>query len=232
VGQDYSAAPTCATCHLSPTSDLPLTHDVGDRISWTLRPPISEKVDAKAIKAGKNVKTWQARRSDMKNVCSNCHTSSFTDNFFTQYDNAIELYNDKFAGPATNVYNKLRSSGLITADIDFDDKIEWTYFYLWHHEGRRARMGTAMFAPDYTQWHGFYEVADRFYMEFIPEVEEIVEHALAEGGEKEQAAKEIQGMIGEVMASADHKWFVGQMDAEEKARRKQAAEEFKKRYSQ
>ena len=33
VGIDYSAAPTCATCHMSPTSELPLTHDVGDRIS-------------------------------------------------------------------------------------------------------------------------------------------------------------------------------------------------------
>ncbi len=33
VGIDYSAAPTCATCHMSATADLPITHDVGDRIS-------------------------------------------------------------------------------------------------------------------------------------------------------------------------------------------------------
>lgn len=232
VGQDYSAAPTCATCHMSPTMDLALTHDVGDRISWTLRPPISEKVDAKALKAGKEVKTWQARRNDMKNVCSNCHTSSFVDNFYIQYDNVVEMYNNKFAAPATNIYKKLRSTGLITADIDFDDEIEWIYFYLWHHEGRRARMGTAMFAPDYTQWHGFYEVAERFYMEFIPEAEEIIEHALAEGGDKTQAAGEIKDMIEDIMASADHQWFVGEMDPAEKEKRKKAAEEFKKRYSQ
>ncbi len=232
VGRDYSAAPTCATCHMSPTPDLPLTHDVGDRISWTLRPPISEKVDAIAKKAGKDVKSWQARRKDMKNVCANCHTSSFVDNFYIQYDNVVEMYNEKFAIPATNIYNKLRSTGLISGDIDFDDEIEWTYFYLWHHEGRRARMGTAMFAPDYTQWHGFYEVAERFYVEFIPQAEEIVDHALAEGGEQAAAAGEIKKTIEEVLASPDHQWYIGQMDPAEKEKRKKDAEEFKRRYSQ
>ena len=27
---------------------------------------------------------------------------------------------------------------------NFDEEIEWTWFYLWHHEGRRARHGAAM----------------------------------------------------------------------------------------
>ena len=43
VGVDYSAAPTCATCHMSATREQALTHDVGQRISWTLRPIISVK---------------------------------------------------------------------------------------------------------------------------------------------------------------------------------------------
>ena len=43
VGKDYSAAPTCATCHLSATPTQPVTHDVGDRITYTLRPAISIK---------------------------------------------------------------------------------------------------------------------------------------------------------------------------------------------
>ena len=41
VGKDYSAAPTCATCHMSATPTQPVTHDVGTRISWTLRPAVS-----------------------------------------------------------------------------------------------------------------------------------------------------------------------------------------------
>ncbi len=96
VGVDYTAAPTCATCHMSATTDMPMTHDVGDRISWTLRPKISQKIDASAIAAGKEVKSWEDRRDDMKNVCGNCHTSSYVDNFYTQFDGAVNLYNDKF----------------------------------------------------------------------------------------------------------------------------------------
>jgi formate-dependent nitrite reductase cytochrome c552 subunit len=231
VGIDYSAAPTCATCHMSPTRELPLTHDVGSRISWTLRPPVSQKVDAAAKAAGKEVKPWEKRRSDMKSVCGNCHTSNYVDNFYEQYDGAVELYNNKFGKPATAIYKKLRSTGLLTNDIDFDDKLEWTYFFLWHHEGRRARMGAAMFAPDYTQWHGFYEVAHRFYAEFLPEVMEIAEQAKAEGGEKATAAEEIEELVNSTLDMESHRWFTGNEPEAVKAARKKAAEEFKKRYA-
>jgi hypothetical protein len=230
VGRDYTAAPTCATCHMSATTNQPITHDVGDRISWTLRPPISQKIDAAALAAGKDVKSWESRRDDMKDVCSNCHTSSYIDAHYIQYDNTIELYNNKFARPATDIYNALRAEDLISADQTFDDKIEWTYFYLWHHEGRRARMGAAMFAPDYTQWHGFFEVADRFYNEFIPEAKEVLEHARAEGGDKIAKADRVAAMIEEVLHRDEHKWYLNIEDPEIKAARKKAAEEFKKRY--
>ena len=231
VGIDYSAAPTCATCHMSATVDLPITHDVGDRISWTLRPKVSQKIDAAAKAKGHDVKSWEERRHDMKNVCSNCHTSSYIDNFYVQYDGAINMYNDKFGSPATKIYSKVRSSGLISNDIAFDDELEWTFFYLWHHEGRRARMGAAMFAPDYTQWHGFFEVAERFYMEFLPQVREIVEHARAEGGEKAKAANEVEEMVMATLEMDEHKWFTGDEPADVKEARKKAAEEFKERYA-
>ncbi len=231
VGIDYSAAPTCATCHMSSTKTLALTHDVGDRISWTLRPPVSQKIDAAALAKGDMVKGWEQRRNDMKSVCSNCHTSSFVDNFYIQYDGTIGMYNNKFGIPATKIYEKLRSSGLITNDIDFDDDIEWIYFYLWHHEGRRARMGTAMFAPDYTQWHGFFEIAERFYMEFLPEIEEIVEQAKHEGGDKLKAAEEIEKMVAAILERDDHKWFTGNESPEVKKARREAAKKFMERYA-
>ena len=231
VGLDYSAAPTCATCHISATKDLPMSHDVGGRISWTLRPAVSQKIDASALKAGQKVKAWEARRSDMKKVCAACHTSTFVGNFYTQYDGLVGLYNRKFAEPATAIYAKLRASGILTADTDFDEKLEWTYYYLWHHEGRRARMGTAMFAPDYTQWHGMYEVAGRFYMEFIPQVGEAVERGRAAGGAKAAAAAEVARMVEAVLNSPEPAWFQGKEPAEVKVARKKAAEEFRKRYA-
>ncbi len=189
-------------------------------------------MDAAALARGHETKTWQKRRADMKIVCSNCHTSSFIDNFYVQYDGAVEQYNDKFGAPATKIYKKLRSSGLITNDIAFDDEIEWTFFYLWHHEGRRARMGAAMFAPDYTQWHGFFEVAERFYMEFLPQTREIIDQARAAGGPMAEAAEEVEQIVLATLEMDEHKWFTGDEPAEVKEARLKALEEFKKRYAQ
>jgi len=31
-----------------------------------------------------------------------------------------------------------------------------------------------MMGPDFTQWHGFYEVAQNFYMHFIPDAEQLM----------------------------------------------------------
>ena len=69
VGKDYNAAPTCATCHMSATPNQEGTHDVGMRISWTLRPAVSEKVDAKDLKEGKQTVPWEKRRENMQDVC-------------------------------------------------------------------------------------------------------------------------------------------------------------------
>ena len=138
-GEDFEQGPTCTTCHMSAAADLPLTHDVGARISWTLRPPVSERIDAAAKAAGKSVKPWQARRDDMKKVCAACHGPGWVENWYLQFDNVVELYNGKFGRPATRLYQMIRSANLITSDVDFDDEIEFSYYHLWHHEGRRAR---------------------------------------------------------------------------------------------
>jgi hydroxylamine dehydrogenase len=162
LGEDYSAAPTCATCHMSAVPGVPVNHDVGLRIAWTLRPEISARKE-----------NWEERRENMTQVCQQCHSPGFFENFFTQFDDAVELYDAKFATPAQKIMQRLREADKLT-DVDFDEQIEWTYFLLWHHEGRRARHGAAMMGPDYVQWHGFFEVADRFYNEFVPQAEALL----------------------------------------------------------
>lgn len=199
LGKDYSAAPTCATCHMSATRDLPLTHDVGGRISWTLRPEVSIKLDR-----------WQQRRADMQKVCSNCHGAQWIDNFYKQYDSVVGLYNDKFGAPAKAIMQKLRDAGKLTP-TPFDERIEWDYFEMWHHEGRRARMGAAMMGPDYTQWHGFYEVAKVFYSEFLPEAEKL-----------------LPGVTAQARAMDDHRWLQG-MSKEE---REKIQQYYQKRYGE
>ena len=60
VGEDYSAAPTCATCHMSATKNQRVTHDVGMRISWNnrpgnLRPPRSLRRQARPARQGRHL---------------------------------------------------------------------------------------------------------------------------------------------------------------------------------
>ena len=159
VGKDYVAAPTCTTCHMGATPSQAASHDVGARISWTLRPIVSNKLA-----------DWQNKQKAMKNVCVQCHSAGYVDNFYIQFDKAVELYNQKFATPAKQIMDQLYAENLLSR-TPFDEKIEWTFFELWHHEGRRARHGAAMMGPDFVQWHGFYELAKHFYSKFLPEAE-------------------------------------------------------------
>lgn len=158
VGVDYSAAPTCATCHISATKKQSVTHDVGQRISWTLRPLISVKKD-----------NWEKKRENMLDVCSACHGALFAKGHYYQFDALVNLYNVKFAKPANEIITIIRNKKLLKKPASFSNKIEWTFWEIWHHEGRRARHGAAMMGPDYTWWHGMYEVAKHFYFNLIPE---------------------------------------------------------------
>lgn len=159
VGVDYFAAPTCATCHQSATGSQQITHDVGARISWTLRPAVSVLQ-----------KNWQKKRNRMMEVCSACHGSVYVDGHYRQFDGVVNLYNEKFARPAGEVMKILRKNGSLELPANMSNKVEWVYWELWHHEGRRARHGASMMGPDYTWWHGIYEVGQHFYFKFIPEV--------------------------------------------------------------
>ena len=205
-GVDYTAAPSCATCHMGATRTQEVTHDVGDRISWTLRPAISTKLnmvvfddlskidvpegqplpkvgDEKKGGDGKlrkvtQVFTWQDRRARMQDVCSACHASGLVTGFYKQFDDLVDMYDDKFAKPATAIMSELYKAKKLTP-APMDEKLEWTYYELWHHEGRRARHGASMSGPDYAWWHGVYEVAKTFYLHFIPEVKEAAGEPLA-----------------------------------------------------
>ena len=199
LGKHYSQAPTCATCHMSANTKSPITHDPGTRLSWTNRPPVSMVLDTNkethqiiketdpvkrkaiidALRKDKNFFSAEQKRNNMKDVCMHCHTANYVNGFYKQYDDFVILFNEKFAKPGKKIVGSLRKQKLITA-TNFDEEIEWTWFYLWHHEGRRARHGASMMAPDYAHWHGMYEVAERFYMELIPQAREIAKHAAGE----------------------------------------------------
>lgn len=201
AGRQYCSGPTCASCHLSATPNHRNTHDVGARLSWTLRPVISTKLE-----------NWEKKRDAMQDVCAQCHSPNYTKNFYTQFDAVVNLYNDKFATPAKTIMDKLTAEKKLTTQ-PFDVPIKWTYYELWHHEGRRARHGAAMSGPDYTWWHGLYDVSKVFYTEFIPQARAL-------------DAKVVDDTLN---AMPEHAWFTKGMSPDQL---QEVLDYYKKRYGQ
>ena len=231
LGEDYNAAPTCATCHISATPKQPINHDVGMRISWNNRPAISvrpELSDEKMGLPGAKV-NWQTRRENMQDVCRNCHNQQFIDAFYIQYDALIKLYHDKYASPGKEL---MALAAPLLKPVEFANAIDFTWFELWHHEGRRARHAAAMSGPDWTHWHGTYDLAKNFYAHFIPELEDLIAKGKTSSDDKQvKAAKVTEDRLNEILNSENHRWYLNKMDPEEKEKRKARQTEFKSRYT-
>jgi len=222
AGKDYSAAPTCATCHMGAAGKLPATHDVGMRNAWSLNSPISERQhlvvftdgvkmelpgDKRAPRRGteltridgsvgkvKMAATPKRRRQAMSMVCVECHDKNTVKAFMRQFDDVVELYNAKFGRPAQAIMLDLYNKKLLTP-APFDEPIEFTYWELWHDEGARARHGAAMASPNHAWWEGMYVVGRNFYGKFLPQVRAV-------------AGEQAQALIDQHLGNATgHDWL-------------------------
>ena len=103
--------------------------------------------------------------------------------------------------------NHIKSKGYLSKDglKGFAFELNWIWFELWHHEGRRMRHGASMGGPDYTHWHGTYEVAKHYYTKFLPKVIHIAD---------ENNDAELKGIIQEVLDMPENAWMNG-MDSKE-----------------
>jgi hypothetical protein len=230
VGEDYTAAPTCATCHMSATKNQPISHNIGLRVKWNNRPVHSKlshttdekwKLASAAIHADK-------RREKIIDVCMNCHQTGFIDGFFIQYEGLIALYEDKYAEPGEALYKA--AVKVLKNDPDyakFSQSIDWTWFEIWHHEGRRTRHAAAMQGPDYTHWHGTYDLAKHWMTKFIPEIKDIIREYR---DSFPQEVGELEKLLIETQNSDNWKWSLNKEDSKIKAERDKRQKEFKDRY--
>lgn len=168
AGVDYRA-PTCATCHMSEAPGVQISHDVTERLAWELQAPLT--IRPSEFSAFPASTDWREEREKMKAVCYQCHSKDWVTGHFKNTDEVVEKYNTLYYEPVVGIMDELYAAGELSADAYFDEEIEWEFYALWHYEGRRARMGAAMMAPDYAWWHGFYELKHRF-MTFMDLAEE------------------------------------------------------------
>jgi hydroxylamine dehydrogenase len=138
-------APTCSVCHMSGFGTSGTTHDVGDRLTWYLFAPISERRPS-----------WEDNKVRMQAVCQECHNENFIGDFYAGADKATQRVNE-WVRQSDEMMQPLVDAGKLTSD-PFDEPIDFVYFELWHHWGRTAKFGAWMQGPDYSQWHGAYEV--------------------------------------------------------------------------
>jgi hydroxylamine dehydrogenase len=151
-------------------------------------PPDGSPQDFKPFPSGTD---WQDERQKMKNICSACHGSPGSMISIMDSTRPSKEYNEVYFKPAKAKLDELYEKGLLDKTKFFDERLEVEYYELWHHEGRRARMGAMMMAPDYAWWHGFYECKLRF-ANFMEEANHLIET-----GEKAYIAKDFPNATGD-----------------------------------
>jgi len=140
--------PTCATCHMSGINGIGVTHDPSERLSYYLANAISD-----------HRPNWQANQARMKQVCSQCHTPALIERVYLQADKVVENTNDRVT-EAKNLVDGLRKEGVLSGP-PFSNPIDFTYFDLWHYDGRTSKHGAFMGGADFVQWHGNYPMLQK-----------------------------------------------------------------------
>jgi len=140
--------PTCATCHMSGINGLKMTHDPSERLSYYLADAIS-----------KQRPNYLQAQNNMKQVCSQCHTSTLVNRVYDQAEKVLADTNTKVQA-AKDIVDGLRKDNLLTGP-PFSNPIDFTYFDLWHYDGRTSKHGAFMGGADFVQWHGNYPILNK-----------------------------------------------------------------------
>jgi hydroxylamine dehydrogenase len=171
-GVDYRA-PTCAVCHMSGAGPVLTSHDVTERLAWETQAPLTVRPENfKPFPAKVN---HEVERQKMKDVCLQCHGNTWTDAHFVRLDKVVEEYNEVYFKPVKKMLDDLYAKGLLDKTRFFDEHMEIEFYEIWHHEGRRARFGAAMMAPDYAWWHGFYDLK-KHYNTYMEKARDAIKH--------------------------------------------------------
>ena len=140
--------PTCATCHMSGINGLKMTHDPSERLSYYLADQIT-----------KQRPDFLRAQESMKQVCLQCHAQTLVNRVYDQAEKVVADTNTKVQA-AKDIVDGLRKDNVLTGP-PFSNPIDFTYFDLWHYDGRTAKHGAFMGGADFVQWHGNYPILSK-----------------------------------------------------------------------
>ncbi|MFH2130818.1 MAG: multiheme c-type cytochrome, partial [bacterium] len=175
-GADFKA-PTCATCHNALLADkdnqtiVERTHDFGSRL-WVriFGLPYShpQPKDGRTYQirnedgqplpvtfSGQPASPFlisqteaQARQQQMKKVCGSCHSTDWSNQFFSHMDQSNQEV-DRMVKTATQLMQSAWEKNLADPANPFDESLELTWVRHWLFYASSIRYGTAMSGPDY-----------------------------------------------------------------------------------
>lgn len=197
LGKDFSV-PTCATCHISliTTPDgkeviAERTHQMNDRLAWRLfgvpyAHPHPIRADLRDVKnsaglplivelTGEPVKQFviseeeqKIRNQKMKNICNNCHSTSWVNSHFERLENTIKETNN-LTLEATKIllefWKNGFAQGLPQKKSIFDEKVERMWTSTWLYHANSIRFASAMAGGgDYGVFaDGRYQLTEKLY---------------------------------------------------------------------
>ncbi len=176
LGKDFTA-PTCAACHASllagPDGEVLVerTHRMNDRLPWRLfglvySHPHPQSPDTSKIrnKAGLPLPTeltgepvdlfliqpqeLDTRLQNMKQVCWNCHSTSWVEAHFQKLENTLSSTNQSTLA-ATRILLRAWEQGLASRENPFEEPIEKHWVQQWLFFANSTRFASAMGAADY-----------------------------------------------------------------------------------
>lgn len=212
VGKDYFAAPTCATCHMSATADMPATHNINLRMDWS---HLLQKTNtlAAAEKCGLPVKIQKRpykqpipdgqHRDNMKKVCRACHSETLVNNFLSQYESEVKLYMTKWIIPGKKLF-QLATKVLQAVKKDkyefMTNSIDLIWFGMCNGDAKSAYTGAAMMSAGLVE-EGNGGFAASWYSSFIPTIQGMInEHKDSQGAVK-QAVDNLKKAFDEIQAN-------------------------------
>lgn len=160
--------PTCATCHMSGLNGMKVTHDPSERLSYYLADPVSKQRPNYAL-----------AQANMKQLCTQCHTSPLVNRVYEQAEKVLNDTNGKVQ-EAKDLVDGLRKENLLTG-APFTNPIDFIYFDLWHYDGRTSKHGAFMGGADFVQWHGNYPMLNK-----MVELRSMAEEMRKSGGKSQQ----------------------------------------------